>query len=142
LYADYLPTFKIDGNMTSFRRLPTGRNYDFLGIWHSQPTWPQRAIQIVSLLHDGLAPLIGRALASASDPSPSDLTPRLQQVLLCLVEGDSEKEVAARLTLSPLTVHEYVKRIYHHFGATTRAELMAFLMRRHWAAWAASIREK
>ena len=60
-------------------------------------------------------------------------------MLRCLLEGDSDKQVAARLRLSPATVNEYTKRIYRHFRVTSRAELLARWVRRGWGAgpWAA-----
>jgi DNA-binding NarL/FixJ family response regulator len=44
------------------------------------------------------------------------------QTLACLLEGDSEKQVAARLGLSPATAHEYVTALYRHFGVQSRAQ--------------------
>ena len=58
------------------------------------------------------------------------LPPRLRQTLDCLLDGDSEKQVAARLGLSRHTVHEYVKALYRRLGITTRAELMVRYLRR------------
>ena len=69
-----------------------------------------------------------RALpASATPPLP----PRAREVLDLLLQGLSEKEIAARLGLRPSTVHDHVKRLYAHFGVGSRAELMAYFLRRH-----------
>lgn len=46
------------------------------------------------------------------------------RTLRLLLEGHSEKEVAAELGISVHTVHCYVKRIYSRFGVNTRAELL------------------
>ena len=51
-------------------------------------------------------------------------SPRQEQVLRLLSGGMSEKEVAAKLRLSPHTVHVYVKALYRHFGVASRAELL------------------
>lgn len=86
-----------------------------------------------------LAPLVGGALARFAEPSPAALSPRLRQVLRCILEGDGDKQIAARLTISPHTVNQYVKAIFQHFGVRSRAELMARWVRRGWAngfAWA------
>ena len=48
-----------------------------------------------------------------------------------LLDGDGEKQAAARLGISPATVREYVQALYRHFGVTTRAELMADFLRRY-----------
>ena len=58
-------------------------------------------------------------------PDSSQLAPRERQVLVLLLLGVTEREIAGQLQLSTGTVHKYVTRIYRHFGATTRAELMA-----------------
>ena len=84
-----------------------------------------------------IAPLVGGALAGFADPSPSELPPRTRQVLKCLLEGDGDKQVAARLGLSVLTVNQHTKRIYRHFGVQSRAELLARWVRRGWGAGAA-----
>ena len=68
----------------------------------------------------------------ASPPTPAavGLTPRLEQTLHCLLDGDSEKQVAQRLNLSPHTVHVYVKALYRRFGVSSRGELLALHVRR------------
>jgi DNA-binding CsgD family transcriptional regulator len=87
-------------------------------------------VRLLKFFHEELGRLIGRQLVSATEPSPDQLSPRLRQTLACLVEGDSEKQVAARLGLSPTTVHEYVTALYRRFGVHSRGELLAHLMRR------------
>jgi DNA-binding CsgD family transcriptional regulator len=59
------------------------------------------------------------------DPMVEGLQPRLKKVLKLLVEGDSEKQVAYKLKLSPHTVHEYVKNLYSELGVNSRGELLA-----------------
>jgi DNA-binding CsgD family transcriptional regulator len=89
-----------------------------------------REQRLLNFLHGELGPLIGRALVSAAEPSPERLSPRLRQTLACLVEGDSEKQVAARLDLSHATAHQYVTALYRHFGVQSRAQLLAHIIRR------------
>jgi DNA-binding CsgD family transcriptional regulator len=88
-----------------------------------------RQQQLVQIFHAELGPLVGRSLAAAGQPSFVDLSPRERQTLACLLEGDSEKQVAARLVLSRATVHEYVTSLYRHFGVSSRAELLARFLR-------------
>jgi DNA-binding CsgD family transcriptional regulator len=57
------------------------------------------------------------------------LSPREQQVLGCLLGGDSEKQIARRLGISSSTVHGYVRRIYRLFDVHSRGELLACLLR-------------
>ncbi len=49
-----------------------------------------------------VGPLAGGPLASYQDPSPAALPPRLRAVLRCLLEGDTDKQVAARLGSAPI----------------------------------------
>ena len=55
--------------------------------------------------------------------------PRVAQTLGLLLEGGSEKEVAQQLGISRNTVHVYVQSLYRHFGVSSRAELMALVLR-------------
>jgi DNA-binding CsgD family transcriptional regulator len=66
--------------------------------------------------------LIGPVLEWAGTSVVAHLSPRLKQTLDGLREGDSEKQVAARLGISQPTAHEYVHRLYRHFGVSSRAE--------------------
>jgi len=84
----------------------------------------------LGFFHAELGRLIGGSLASDAEPGPESLSPRLRQTLACLLEGDSEKHVAARLGLSPATVHEYVTMLYRRFGVRSRAQLLAHALRR------------
>lgn len=57
------------------------------------------------------------------------LPPRLRETLAGLVEGLSEKELAAHMKLSQHTVHDYVKALYRRLGVQSRAELIAQVLR-------------
>jgi DNA-binding CsgD family transcriptional regulator len=57
--------------------------------------------------------------------SNAELSPRQEQTLRHLLNGDSEKQVARKLQLSQHTVHVYVKALYRRFGVSSRAELLA-----------------
>jgi DNA-binding CsgD family transcriptional regulator len=70
----------------------------------------------------------------------SGLSPRKREVLHCLLDGDGEKQVALRLGIHPATVHDHVKRLYHHFGVSSRAELLAYFLRRHRRPTAQAVR--
>ena len=84
----------------------------------------------MTFFHEELGRLIGHALVSATEPSSERLSPRLRQTLACLLEGDSEKQVAARLGLSHATTHQYVTALYRHFGVTSRGQLLAHMLKR------------
>jgi DNA-binding NarL/FixJ family response regulator len=87
---------------------------------------------LVQQLHGQITCLIGGPLAGFHEPSPSALPPRIRLVLRCLLEGDSDQHIAARMKLSRFTVNEYVDRIYRHFGVQSRPELLALWVRRRW----------
>ena len=59
------------------------------------------------------------------DERAKQLSPRLRETLDCLLSGSSEKSIAEQLSLSPHTVHGYVKLIYRHFKVKSRAQLLA-----------------
>jgi DNA-binding NarL/FixJ family response regulator len=87
---------------------------------------------IVRETQAALVPLVGGMLASFDDPSPHDLPPRLRQVLCYLLEGNGDKQIASRMSLSVHTVNGYTKYIYRHFRVKGRAELLARWIQRGW----------
>ncbi len=89
-----------------------------------------RERRLLNILHAELGRLIRGPLDSALDPNVTQLSPRLRQTLDCLLEGDSEKQVAARLGLSTTTVHQYVTALYRHFRVQSRSQLMARVLQR------------
>src|SRR2546423_767168 len=61
-----------------------------------------------------------------SSARPAVPLPRRQrQVLSCLQSGGSEKQIAARLGVSPHTVHTHVRAIYRRLGVRSRGELLS-----------------
>lgn len=68
--------------------------------------------------------------ASGAVANGALLSPRLQQTLVCLLQGQSEKEVAASLQLSRATIHQYITLLYRHFGVRSRAQLLAAVLQR------------
>jgi DNA-binding CsgD family transcriptional regulator len=91
-----------------------------------------RERRLMNFFHVELGRLLGGALVSGLERGWPALSPRLRQTLDCLLEGDSEKAVAARLGLSRATVHQYVTMLYRKFGATCRGQLMAYALKRRW----------
>ena len=90
---------------------------------HDRP-FEKRDVRKLRLLGIELGRAFGKSLAS-SGPSIMDLAPRLRQVLLCLLRGASEKQVALRLGISRHTVHDYVKSLHQRFGVSSRGELLS-----------------
>ena len=125
------PAF-IDGFVMSFAFNRRTRSVIFLQVCQDidDPAPTRRARSIVSLLNRQIAPLVGTALATPAQRGRRGLSPRLRQTLDALLEGYSEKEIASGLDLRASTVHEYVSGLYEHFGVSSRAELMAYFLRR------------
>ena len=131
-WHDYHRPTGIDDRLVSVYQLSEGGLVSVISL-HRAPgerAFSPHEQRLASFFHGELAPLIGRALVSGFEPSPDRLSPRLRQTLVCLLEGDSEKQVSARLGLRPATVHEYVTALYRHFGVSGRAQLLAFVIRR------------
>ena len=90
----------------------------------------EREFRLFELIHSEIGRSIGGPLVGQTEPGPERLSRRLRQTLSCLLEGDGEKQVAARLDLSPTTVHQYVTALYRHFGVHSRAQLLAHAAKR------------
>lgn len=75
-----------------------------------------------------MSPAVARKVLAFFTPSvqqqPELLSERETEVLQGLVDGLSEKLVAARLHISPATVHVHVRRIYKKLQVNSRAELL------------------
>jgi HD-GYP domain-containing protein (c-di-GMP phosphodiesterase class II)/DNA-binding CsgD family transcriptional regulator len=69
---------------------------------------------------------------------PGDLTDRELQVLRLLVGGDTKRDVAMELRISPATVHTHTVHIYEKCGVSTRAGLAMFAMQHGLVAGSAS----
>jgi DNA-binding CsgD family transcriptional regulator len=135
---DYQVTYRpcgADHLLFCFGPVPHSADDDSAGVIlaraKGRPRFSARELLIVQEAHAAIAPLVGGPLARFAHPSPLDLGPRVRQVLACLLEGDSDKQVAARLSMSPYTVNQYTKAIFRHFGCRSRAELLALWIRRH-----------
>ena len=83
----------------------------------------------LAFLGSGLAQVVGSRLEIQS-PTRTSLSPRMRSTLEALLQGDSEKQVAARLGLRPSTVHDYVGELYRRYGVRSRGELLARFIKR------------
>lgn len=103
-----------------------------------RPDFGRRQKVVLTEAVAAIAGLVGGPLARFAEPSPADLPPRVREVLQCFLEGDSDKQAAARLGLGRHTVNQYAKLIHRHFGVSSRPELLARWVRRGWpvGGWA------
>jgi hypothetical protein len=94
VFNEYRRPGKIDHQLTSV--YPTSDDaYSVITVLRTlgERDFSPREQRLLNFFHAELGPLIGRALVSATEPSPVKLSPRLRQTLAYL-EGDSEKQVA------------------------------------------------
>lgn len=77
-------------------------------------------------------PYLHATQTSPISPSPTELPSRVRQTLRCLLEGDSDQQIAARLGLGRHTINQYAKKIFAHFGVGSRTELLARWIRLGW----------
>ncbi len=107
--------------------LPHVGAVDQLGLhreWGDRPFTPAEH-RMVRMFHVELARLWKRDVLRRAGEPGSDLPPRLNQTLTELLNGASEKQIAAKLKLSPHTIHNYVKALHQRFGVSSRGELLA-----------------
>ena len=67
--------------------------------------------------------------AAAVPRSGAQLTPREREILQMIAEGLTDREVAARLTLSPATARTHARNLIGKLGAHTRAQAVAIAIR-------------
>lgn len=128
IYQEYLKLAGIDGKIMSLSALPGAGGLSHLLTLKRPPGAPafdRREMRLVHLFHHEFTASLGQKLVSPSPAAAETLPPRLRQVLACLMEGDSEQQVARRLGISAHTVHEHVKRLHRRLGVSSRGELLA-----------------
>jgi len=103
---------------------------------------PRELIEALHNLHEGGAPMSPRIARKVicqfqeinSTVSSQDecLSRREQDVLRCLEQGRSYKEIGVDLGISPHTVHSHIKRIYEKLQSQTRNEATLKARKRGW----------
>src|SRR5271157_5205302 len=85
----------------------------------------KRVVNLVSALHDLM-------VAAAVPPRKTyGLTPRELEVVGCIVEGCSNRDIAKQFTLSEETVKRHLSNIFDKTGVSTRLELALFAIAHH-----------
>lgn len=90
----------------------------------SSPALLRRAVRAVHAGDEVFPEALLARLDQPSPPSPLDaLTPREREVLERIVRGDTNKEIAARLGISPRTVETHRESLMQKLGIRTVAGL-------------------
>jgi DNA-binding CsgD family transcriptional regulator len=128
VFNRYMKPGRMDSRIISFRQFSTDpRTINAITLHRAtdEPAFNPREVRLVHLFHHELGRLLGHRLAVVHNRATGDLPPRLRQVLNCLMEGNSEKQVARRLGLSQHTVHTYINRLHRRFNVQSRGELLS-----------------
>ncbi|WP_263419529.1 response regulator [Terriglobus albidus] len=81
----------------------------------------ERVVNLVKALHD----LMQRA-AAQPERKTYGLTPRELEVVSCIVEGCSNKDIAKQFSISEETVKRHLSNVFDKTGVSTRLELALF----------------
>ena len=132
MYQNFRRPLNCDDVAVSMRTVDIPNRVEIIDIDRPLGAEPfgEREKVLLKFLHDEIAPLVGVRLATEQHLCRDGLSQRLNESLSMLLEGRSEKEVAQQLQLSPPTVHRYVGKLYAHFRVSSRAELLAYFIRR------------
>ncbi|MDX1476596.1 MAG: response regulator transcription factor [Saprospiraceae bacterium] len=91
-------------------------------------------LEAIQNAHEGGAPMspgiAARVVSSFRMTASTDLSPREQEVLQLLCDGDSYKDVAAKLYISKHTVRRHIRSIYKKLEVSSRAEMVKKAHRR------------
>ncbi len=83
------------------------------------------AVDFVHQAHREVAGLLSDGLVTALEDPLLKLPPQRHAVLTRLLAGDSEKQVAIALGISPHTAHQHTRDLYRDFRVSSRGELLA-----------------
>jgi len=81
----------------------------------------ERVVNLVKALHD----LMQKA-AAQPERKTYGLTPRELEVVSCIVEGCSNKDIAKQFSISEETVKRHLSNVFDKTGVSTRLELALF----------------
>lgn len=81
----------------------------------------QRVANLLAALHD-----LMQQAAAVPEKKTYGLTPRELEVVTCIVEGCSNKDIARQFSISEETVKRHLSNIFDKTGVSTRLELALF----------------
>ncbi len=97
-----------------------------IGIYRAvgRPAFTERESRLAHIVLSEVDWLHEDVLPNHPDEGVASLSPRLRQVLNCLLTGMTRKEIAGELNLSVHTLGDYVKQVYQRFGVRSHPELL------------------
>lgn len=91
----------------------------------------QELIDAITTVHRDLRYLPRTALERLAErTSVNDLTPRETEVLICITQGRSNREIAEQLNISEKTVRIHVSAVLEKMGARDRTQATIFALQR------------
>jgi len=91
-----------------------------------------RAIRAAHIGRTTLSQEAAQSLVQAASQPPApglDLTEREREVLLLMVEGLNNTQIAGRLTVSPSTIKSHVSKVLSKLGVASRTEAVTLALR-------------
>lgn len=86
------------------------------------------AIRALALGRRYVSPAIAHLLEPDAGQLPIPVTPREREILVCVAEGLSSKEIAARLGISAATVQKHRENLGRKLGTRNAAEMASYAM--------------
>lgn len=86
------------------------------------------AIRILAQGRRYISPAIAHFLMPEAGQVPDSITPREREILVCVAEGLSSKEIGTRLGISVATVQKHRENLGRKLGTRNAAEMAAFAM--------------
>lgn len=131
-YRNFRRPLDCDDNVVSVRLVDVPRRPEAISINrpHGASRFGRREVTLHRCSSIARRTPTSGATSSCRSLSSEGLSKRLNETLSLLLEGKSEKEAARQLGLSERTVHGYVTTLYEHFRVCSRAELLAYFVRR------------
>ena len=125
-YAVAMKPFGVDYELKLWLPAPPGQTRCFCFARGPGRDFSTRDLELLRLVRPHLVRLRARW---ARGPRPSQLTERERDVLELVAQGLTNREVAQRLFISPLTVRKHLEHVYEKLGVRTRAGAVAAAFR-------------
>jgi DNA-binding CsgD family transcriptional regulator len=118
--------FGVDHELKLWLPAPPGHTRCFCFARGRGKDFSTRDLELLRLVRPHLARLRARWNRG---PRPPQLTERERDVLELVAQGLTNREVARRLFISPLTVRKHLEHVYEKLGVRTRAGAVAAAFR-------------